>query len=181
MRPESTSKAPLTVWTVGACCPKKQPIYREQFLQVVNPNGKMFLIYFLGTKPAHVPTKNEAFLDEIFQPAGEAELLVDLSWEWKRVVSCLCSPCQCKTQLAVRTSCASVAVLSARTLGTCQLVEHLGLVRRMCRLCSSQKKKQTKKTKQKNNKKTKGRLISSFFLKGNLAPLKPCSYESNSP
>ena len=119
VRPETTSKAPLTVWTVGACCPKKQPIYREQFLQVVSLNGKMFLICFLGTKPAHVPTKCEAFLDEIFQPAVEAELLVDLSWEWKRELSCLCSPCQCKTQLAVKTSCASVAVLSARILGTC--------------------------------------------------------------
>lgn len=117
LKPESTSEAPLTVWTVEAHCPKKQPIYREKLLQVVNLNDKMLLICFLGTKPADVPTKCEAFLDGIFEPAGEAELLVDLLW--KRVLSCLCSPCQCKTQLAVKTSCAFVAVLSVRMLGTC--------------------------------------------------------------
>jgi len=112
--PENTFKAPLTV---GARCPKKQPIYREQFLQVLNLNGRMFPFWFLGTKPAHVPIKCESFLEGIFQVAGEAELLVDPSWEWKRVLSCLCSSCQCKTQLAVKTSCASVAFLSVRMLG----------------------------------------------------------------
>lgn len=58
-------KAPLIVWTVGAHCPQKQPIYKEQILQVVSPNYKMFLISFLDT--ARVPTKCDAFLNGIFQ------------------------------------------------------------------------------------------------------------------
>lgn len=77
-------KAPLIVWTVGAHCCQNQPIYREQFLQVVSPNDKMFLISFLDT--ACIPTKCEAFLDGIFQWTGEAELLKVLSWEWKSSV-----------------------------------------------------------------------------------------------
>lgn len=110
--PETPPKAPLTGWTGGARCPKKQPLYR-QFLQVI--------ISFLGPKPVHVPAKCEDFLGGTFQPAGEAELLVNLSQEWEKVLSCpgLCSSCQCKTHLAVKTSCASVAVISMRMPGTC--------------------------------------------------------------
>lgn len=119
VRPETPLKAPLTGWTGGAHCPKNQPIYRQQFLKVVNPNGKMLIICSLGPKPVHVPTKSEDFLDGIFQPAREAELLVGLSQEWERVLSCLCSSCQCRINLAVKTSCASGAVLSMRIPSTC--------------------------------------------------------------
>lgn len=58
------------------------------------------------------------------QPAGEAELLVDLSWE---EVACLYGSCHCKAQLATRTKCAFVAVLSVRLLGTCSTHRELKL------------------------------------------------------
>lgn len=77
-------KAPQIVWTIGARRCHKQPVYRDQFLQVVNPSDRMFLISFLDT--ACVPTKCEAFLDGILQCAEEAELLIVLSWKWKSTV-----------------------------------------------------------------------------------------------
>lgn len=155
MGPGGASDPPLAAGAGGAHCPEKQLTYREQFLQVVNPNGRMLLICLLGPKPAHVPSECEASLAGIFQPAGKAELLLELPGKW-RALSCWCSPVSAGHLLLK--PCVSGAV-SVRVLCACSACAALRFG--------------------KESKIIKGRFISGFFLKGSLAPLKPC--ESTSP